>query len=72
MSEKIDIFTEQEAEAQRKLDRDAEIAAIMATPGDPYDELPLSIKMTYTRQEYLWLSEHDKATLVQRECEPDC
>lgn len=71
VSEKLDIFVEQEAEMQRRLDRDAEIAAIMATPGDPYDELPLPIKMMYNRQEYMWLTDDQKSTLIQRECEPE-
>jgi hypothetical protein len=38
---------------------------------DPYDDLPVSIKHYYTRTEYLWLSDLEKATLVQRETEPD-
>jgi hypothetical protein len=38
---------------------------------DEYSELPESIRMNYTREEYLWLSDHEKATIVQRECEPE-
>ncbi len=38
---------------------------------DDYDELPESIRMNYTREEYLWLSDYEKSTIVQRECEPE-
>lgn len=38
---------------------------------EPYDQLPEPIKRSYTRDEYLWLSDAEKATLVQRECEPE-
>lgn len=38
---------------------------------DPYDQLPEMIKNTYTPEEYLWLSDHEKATLIQRETEPE-
>ena len=36
-----------------------------------YEELPLSIKSAYTLKEFLWLSDFEKATLVQRETEPE-
>jgi len=71
MTDKLALYVEREAEAQRQLDRDAEIAKIMEHRDDPYESLPMPIRMQYTRQEYLWLSDADKATLVQRECEPD-
>lgn len=38
---------------------------------DPYDELPESIKAVYSRREWLWLSDAEKGTLVQRETEPE-
>jgi hypothetical protein len=38
---------------------------------DPYAALPDGIKASYSRDEYMWLSDHEKATLVQRETEPD-
>ena len=38
---------------------------------DDYAQLPEPIKLSYTRQEYLWLSDSEKATLVQQECEPE-
>lgn len=38
---------------------------------DDYACLPESIKSIYSRQEYLWLSEQQKADLIQQECEPE-
>lgn len=36
-----------------------------------YDALPESIRMLYTWEQYLWLSDAQKAELIQRETEPD-
>lgn len=36
-----------------------------------YDHLPEAIKRIYTPEQYAWLSDRDKATLVQRETEPE-
>ncbi len=36
-----------------------------------YDALPESIKLIYSEREYLWLSDAQKARLVQDECEPE-
>lgn len=36
-----------------------------------YEELPEALKATYSPKEYAWLSDAEKATLVQRETEPD-
>jgi hypothetical protein len=36
---------------------------------DEYDSLPDPIKMVYSRAEYLWLSDGQKATLIQTETE---
>lgn len=36
-----------------------------------YDELPEGIKAYYTRQEYAWMSDAQKAALLRRETEPD-
>lgn len=41
------------------------------TPTDPYDALPDSIKQYYSRSEYLWLTDSQKATLQQDETEPE-
>jgi len=38
---------------------------------DDYDRLPEPIKLSYTRAEYLWLSDEEKASLEQKECEPE-
>lgn len=38
---------------------------------DEYGNLPEAIKLVYSAKEYLWLSDAEKVTLVQRECEPD-
>lgn len=36
-----------------------------------YEALPLSIRAVLTYQQYLWLSDAEKARLVQSECEPE-
>jgi len=38
---------------------------------DDYDRLPEPIKLSYTRAEYLLLSDDEKAALEQKECEPE-
>lgn len=38
---------------------------------DDYDDLPEPIKGSYTREEFLWLSDAEKANLVTQECEPE-
>ena len=40
-------------------------------PSDPYDQLPESIRQYYSRREYLWLTDAQKADLMQRETEPE-
>jgi hypothetical protein len=67
----IDNFVESEFEEQRALDKDAAIIAGIIDACDPYLGLPACIQMTHSRAEYLWLSDADKATLVQRECDPE-
>ena len=37
-----------------------------------YDRLPECLKSVYSETDYLWLSDEDKRTLVQRETEPEC
>lgn len=71
---KIDPFLEQESEHQRRLDLLASLNAFNAAHAkvtDEYDRLPEPIRMTYSRQEYLWLSDVEKATLFHRECDPE-
>jgi hypothetical protein len=36
-----------------------------------YDELPEVIKGRYSPTEFMWLSDREKMTLIQRECEPE-
>lgn len=45
--------------------------ALAENAQDDYEQLPELIKTIYTRVEYLWLSDAEKADLVQRECEPE-
>jgi hypothetical protein len=44
---------------------------LSADAPEGYGDLPMCVKMRYTPQEWLWLSDTEKATLVQRETEPD-
>ena len=37
----------------------------------PYDELPECIRQYYSRNDYLWLSDAQKAKLIEQECEPE-
>jgi hypothetical protein len=67
----IDRFVETEDEERRALDKDAAINTAIVVSEDPYLELPIAMQMTHSRGEYMWLSDADKATLVQRECEPE-
>lgn len=36
-----------------------------------YDQLPESIKVTLSHREWLWLSDAEKARLIQDETEPE-
>ena len=45
--------------------------ALEAHGQDDYEQLPEAIKHTITRKEFLWLSEGEKARLIQSECEPE-
>lgn len=38
---------------------------------DSYDQLPECIRQYYSRNEYLWLSDDQKAQLIEQECEPE-
>ena len=37
----------------------------------PYDTIPECIRQYYSRDEYLWLSDDQKARLIEQECEPE-
>ena len=41
------------------------------TDADPYDQLPECIRQYYSRNQYLWLSDEQKARLTESECEPE-
>ncbi len=60
-------------EADERLAREQNegIARHIESVGD-YQLLPLAIKMQYTKTEYDWLSDDDKASLIDRSCEPEC
>ena len=45
--------------------------ALAEAEQDDYEQLPEAIKQTMTRTEYLWLSDLDKAHLIQQECDPE-
>ena len=45
--------------------------ALEGAGSDDYEQLPEPIKLSYTRAEYLWLSEDEKANLITQECEPE-
>lgn len=36
---------------------------------DAYDQLPEGVKMNFTRNQFMWLSDAEKANLVTRETE---
>lgn len=40
-------------------------------PPDPYDQLPEVIRQYYSRTEYLWLTDEQKAHLTQENTEPE-
>lgn len=40
-------------------------------PSDPYEQLPECVRQYYSRTEYLWLSDAQKARLIESECEPE-
>lgn len=50
--------------------RDSSAVNQPVTPAD-YDYLPESIKMVYSPSQYLWLSDYDKAKLIENECTPE-
>jgi hypothetical protein len=38
---------------------------------DPYDALPEAIRYGWSRAEWTWLSDAEKANLIQQECDPE-
>lgn len=47
------------------------LAEVLSKSADPYDTLPTAIRQYYSREQYLWLTDAEKASLIQRETEPD-
>ena len=47
------------------------MAEFSETPSDPYEELPEPVRQYYSRQDYLWLTDEQKAHLIQTETEPE-
>lgn len=47
------------------------IEALVRAKNAGYDELPDAVRSSYTEQQWLWLSDREKATLTQRETEPE-
>jgi len=43
----------------------------LSNPLDPYEALPDAIRQYYSRREYLFLTDSQKATLQQDETEPE-
>lgn len=43
----------------------------MISLSDGYDDLPEAVRQFYTLTEYLWLSDEQKAKLIQSETEPE-
>lgn len=41
------------------------------TASDPYEQLPEAVRQYYSRSEYLWLSDDQKAHLIENETEPE-
>ena len=39
--------------------------------GDDYERLPEPIKFSHTRAQFMWLSDAQKANLIDQECEPE-
>ena len=38
---------------------------------DPYEQLPEAVRQYYSRSEYLWLTDDQKAHLIEAETEPE-
>jgi len=45
--------------------------ALATAEQDDYTLLPEPIKCFLTRDEFLWLTDSQKASLIQQECEPE-
>jgi hypothetical protein len=48
-----------------------ELAGFESEDQDAYDQLPEPVKLMYSREQWVWLSDKEKRGLVVRECEPE-
>ncbi len=62
-------YREAAIELQRELEASATRSMMEAS--DPYLSLPPAIRAVYNKAEYMWLSDDEKSTLLQRECDPE-
>lgn len=53
------------------LPTDALAGSQASSEEDDYDRLPEAIKFGISRHEYLWMTDDQKANLIQQECEPE-
>lgn len=44
--------------------------AVQRSP-DEYDSLPEPLKLSRTREQFMWLSNDEKRRIIESECEPD-
>lgn len=49
----------------------ADALSSLSSPPDPYDQLPAVIRQYYSRNEYLWLTDAQKAHLIEDNTEPE-
>jgi hypothetical protein len=54
-----------------KLFTDPSLEEVIDQQLDDYGRLPMALKMVYSRTEYDWLSDAEKASLIERSCEPE-
>ena len=47
-------------------------AESLLSQNSEYERLPECLKSVYSEKDYMWLSDEDKRTLIQRETEPEC
>jgi hypothetical protein len=45
--------------------------AVAEGKSSDYDKLPEPIKHIVSEREYLWLSDNEKAHLIEQECDPE-
>lgn len=48
-----------------------DVLSSLSSDPDPYDQLPACIRQYYSRREYLWLTDDQKAHLTEDNTEPE-